>query len=62
MRKNFLKLFLLATVITHLTSASAQADRWQQRIKYVINVNVDVSTNRFKGTENWSTPTILQIH
>lgn len=34
-----------------LTGVNAQADRWQQRIKYVINVNMDVATNRFTGTE-----------
>ncbi|MEO8172923.1 MAG: M1 family metallopeptidase [Sediminibacterium sp.] len=51
MRRPLLKLFLLSSVICHLSSVSAQADRWQQRIKYVINVNMDVVTNRFKGTE-----------
>lgn len=29
----------------------AQPDRWQQRIKYVINVDMNVNTNRFTGTE-----------
>jgi len=29
----------------------AQPDRWQQHIKYNINVNMDVVTNRFNGTE-----------
>ncbi len=29
----------------------AQPYGWQQRIKYSINVNMDVRTNRFKGTE-----------
>ncbi|MGL6069132.1 MAG: M1 family peptidase, partial [Sediminibacterium sp.] len=29
----------------------SQPDRWQQRIKYNINVNMDVATNRFSGTE-----------
>jgi len=29
----------------------AQPDRWQQRIKYQINVNMDVNSNRFSGTE-----------
>jgi hypothetical protein len=31
--------------------AIAQPDRWQQKIKYNINVNMDVTTNRFTGTE-----------
>ncbi|BAV04276.1 Zn-dependent aminopeptidase [Filimonas lacunae] len=33
------------------TVASAQSDRWQQRVKYAINVNMDVATNRFAGVE-----------
>ncbi|MDI9365667.1 MAG: M1 family metallopeptidase [Flavobacterium sp.] len=34
-----------------LAIATAQSDRWQQRIKYNINVKMDVVTNRFAGTE-----------
>ena len=30
---------------------NAQPDRWQQKIKYNINVNMNVETNRFTGTE-----------
>jgi hypothetical protein len=51
MRKYFLKVLLLLTTICQLSTASSQADRWQQRIKYNINVNMDVVTNRFSGTE-----------
>ncbi len=29
----------------------SQTDRWQQRVKYTINIKVDVSTNRFTGKE-----------
>ena len=29
----------------------AQPDRWQQRIKYAINVKMDVQNNQFTGTE-----------
>jgi len=29
----------------------AQPDRWQQRVKYIMNVNVDVNTNRFTGIQ-----------
>lgn len=32
-------------------STNAQPDRWQQRIKYVINVDMNVTTNQFTGTE-----------
>ena len=30
---------------------SAQPDRWQQRVKYTMNVEMDVQTNRFTGTQ-----------
>ena len=29
----------------------AQSDRWQQRVKYTMHVNMDVSTNRFTGKQ-----------
>ncbi|MHA4843495.1 M1 family metallopeptidase [Flavitalea antarctica] len=29
----------------------SQPDRWQQRVKYVMNVDVDVTTNRFTGKQ-----------
>ncbi|HMF73226.1 MAG TPA: redoxin family protein, partial [Flavitalea sp.] len=29
----------------------SQPDRWQQRVKYVMNVDVDVVTNRFTGKQ-----------
>ncbi|MEO7210996.1 MAG: hypothetical protein ABIY35_08615 [Chitinophagaceae bacterium] len=29
----------------------AQPERWQQRISYQIDVNMNVSTNQFTGTE-----------
>jgi len=34
-----------------LLNVAAQPNRWQQRIKYNISVNMDVATNRFTGTE-----------
>jgi hypothetical protein len=51
MRKQLLKYTLLVMVTCMVSSVFAQPDRWQQRIKYVINVNMDVNTNRFTGTE-----------
>ncbi len=38
------------TLISYQT-LFAQSDRWQQRIKYNIDVAVNVQTNRFTGTE-----------
>lgn len=43
---NVLSLFLVLVITAH-----AQPDRWQQRIKYVINVNMNVAANQFTGTE-----------
>ncbi len=47
MRKLFF--FLLSFLL--VSNLFAQPDRWQQKIKYNINVNMDVVTNRFSGTE-----------
>lgn len=47
MRKLFF--FLLSFLLVN--GLFAQPDRWQQKIKYNINVNMDVVTNRFSGTE-----------
>ncbi len=46
------KITLLALFTIHLpVFIFAQPDRWQQRIKYSINVNMDVLSNQFGGTE-----------
>ncbi|HVZ95814.1 MAG TPA: M1 family metallopeptidase [Chitinophagaceae bacterium] len=46
------RLFLLFTHNFLLISiVFAQPDRWQQRVKYTMNVDVDVNTNRFAGTQ-----------
>ena len=45
------KSFLLSFFILSFFYLQAQPDRWQQRIKYSINVNMDVNTNQFTGTE-----------
>jgi hypothetical protein len=41
---------LLTSLFLHLIS-NAQPDRWQQRIKYTMDVNVDVTTNIIKGKQ-----------
>lgn len=51
MRKKLLPIFFLSSFLSHLSTVHAQPDRWQQRIRYNINVNMDVNTNRFSGTE-----------
>ncbi|MBS1918511.1 MAG: M1 family metallopeptidase [Bacteroidetes bacterium] len=46
--KGFL-LFLIATCSFFATIA--QPDRWQQRVKYSMDINMDVITNRFSGKQ-----------
>ena len=41
---------LLSSYFLHLTS-TAQPERWQQHVKYTMNVDVDVNTNRLTGTQ-----------
>ena len=48
MNTKFGAVLLLSLVMG--SSAIAQADRWQQRIRYTMNVDMDVTTNRIKGT------------
>lgn len=44
------KLFPFLFVFSVLT-ASAQPDRWQQRVKYTMDINMDVLTNQFRGRQ-----------
>ena len=48
MAKNSILFFLLISISQF---SFAQPDRWQQRIKYAINVKMDVVHNQFAGTE-----------
>ena len=43
--------FLLLIANCQLLISSAQPDRWQQRVKYNMNIDVDVNTNRFTGKQ-----------
>ncbi len=46
------KIFVsLITTFLFISFAHAQPDRWQQRIKYNINVEMNVARNQFTGTE-----------
>jgi hypothetical protein len=61
-----LALLLLVTV-SFLNFATAQTDRWQQRIDYKIKAALDVKTNIVKGTEdivynNNSTDTLKKVY
>lgn len=43
-------MFLFATSCMHLV-LFAQTDRWQQAVKYNMNIDMDVNTNRFTGKQ-----------
>ena len=49
MSKSLFCTLFLAIIICKISFA--QPDRWQQRIKYAINVKMDVQNNQFAGTE-----------
>src|SRR5258706_12329393 len=43
---------LLVIVIFQLSSVlCGQPDRWQQRVKYLMNIDMNVQTNRFTGKQ-----------
>jgi len=45
------KLILMPCVLCLVFASNAQPDRWQQRVKYTMNVDVNVQTNRFTGRQ-----------
>src|SRR5882757_5331923 len=42
---------LVITLLVLRLAVSAQPDRWQQRVKYTMNVSMDVNSNRFTGSQ-----------
>jgi hypothetical protein len=45
------KCLLACLLIASWQGAKAQSDRWQQRVKYTMDINMDVSANRFSGKQ-----------
>jgi hypothetical protein len=43
--------FFLCLSLVLAAAASAQPDRWQQKVKYTMNIDMDVQSNRYKGKE-----------
>jgi hypothetical protein len=43
--------FIFTSGLLSTEIAFAQPDRWQQRVKYVMDINMDVTTNRFTGRQ-----------
>ena len=48
---NSLKISLFSLVFCFVTILSAQPDRWQQHAKYVMDIDFDVNTHRYAGTQ-----------
>ena len=48
--KNRSLLFVFS--ICWVGSAFSQPDRWQQRVKYTMNIDMNVQTNQFKGKQS----------
>jgi hypothetical protein len=48
---NLKKTFFLLPALFFCIITIAQPDRWQQRVKYTMNIDMDVNTNRFTGTQ-----------
>jgi hypothetical protein len=48
---SYKKTFLLVLCNVLAVISFAQPERWQQRVKYTMNVDVDVNTNRFTGKQ-----------
>ena len=46
-----MKLSFLMVVLISAINLSAQPDRWQQKVKYTIAVDMDVQKNQFKGKQ-----------
>src|SRR5436190_24266826 len=43
--------FSLLLIFFFPVMAFAQPDRWQQRVKYTMNIDMDVNTNQLKGKQ-----------
>ena len=46
-----MKILLTAIGLCLLTQMQAQPDRWQQRVKYTMNIDMNVQTNQFQGKQ-----------
>ena len=50
-RKRMRKIILLGMIVMLGSASFAQTDRWQQQVSYQMDIQMDVSTNQFKGTQ-----------
>jgi hypothetical protein len=61
------RILFLSILFTCVHRVSAQTDRWQQRVKYFMDINMDVQTNRFTGKQileysNHSPDTLRKVY
>lgn len=42
---------LVFAFLSAFSAVQAQSDRWQQKVKYIMDVNMDVEKNTYKGTQ-----------
>ena len=45
------KLLILVLVAFYSVASFSQPDRWQQKVKYTMDIQMDVNTNRFTGKQ-----------
>ena len=45
------KSLIFSFTLLIFTGAFAQPDRWQQKVKYIMNINMNVQTNQYKGKQ-----------
>ncbi len=45
------RLILLCLILLGATSANAQSDRWQQKAEYVMDIDMDVQSHQYAGTQ-----------
>ena len=46
-----MKISFVVAALFSVLSLNAQSDKWQQKVKYTIDVNMDVQKNQFKGKQ-----------
>src|SRR5450755_2993070 len=51
LKKSFPAFFIILILQTLAHLGFSQPDRWQQRVKYVMDINLDVVSNRFTGKQ-----------
>ena len=55
------RLFFLILLATATAYGQGNTAYWQQHVDYRMEVDMDVETYRYTGTQNWYTPIIRPI-